>query len=123
MPIGIETIDKGKCEGTGGETDVTDDVTAKNYVGMKVGIRRGDGEELRRGIVRRRMFDEEGQPIGAATRNPLADTRRYEVEYEDDSTETLSANLLSENILAQVAKHGHKHRLMEEKGDITSPKM
>ena len=48
------------------------------------------------------------------------DTRQYEVEYEDGGTEILSANLLAENLLAQVDEHGHKHLLMEEITDHRS---
>ena len=49
-----------------------------------------------------------------ANSNQLMDTRQYEVEYEDGGTEILSANLLAENLLAQVDEHGHKHLLIEE---------
>src|SRR6056300_2119734 len=91
-----------------------DHLDAPNYVGMQVGLPRGAEGELEPATVRRRIEDSEGRPSGVARSNPLIDTRRYEVEYEDGNTEVLSANLLAENILQQVDEHGHKHRLMEE---------
>ena len=91
-----------------------DHLNAPNYVGMQVGLPRRAEGELERATVRRRIEDSEGRPSGVARSNPLTDTRRYEVEYEDGTTEVLSANLLAENILQQADEHGHKHRLMEE---------
>ena len=46
----------------------------------------------------------------------MADTRKYEVEFDDGTSEILAANLLAENILEQVDEYGHKSRLMEEIG-------
>ena len=48
------------------------------------------------------------------TNNLLLDTRLYEVEYLDGSSEVLSANILAENILAQVDKDGHRHLMIDE---------
>lgn len=42
------------------------------------------------------------------------DSRLYEVEYEDGSTEDLTANILAENILAQVDEHGYRKLMMDE---------
>src|SRR5210317_309608 len=67
-----------------------DHLDAPNYVGMQVGLPRGAEGELERATVRRRIEDSEGRPSGVARSNPLIDTRRYEVEYEDGNTEVLS---------------------------------
>ena len=93
-----------------------DDITAPSYVGMEIGLRRGGEGELLRATVKRRALDVDGRPTGVATNNPLTDTRKYEVEYDDGTIEVLSANLLAENLLEQVDEHGHKHRMMEEIG-------
>ena len=108
--IEAEDVDDSMLQGT----TETDDINAQNYVNMEIGLRRGQEGELQRAIVRRRLVDAEGNPTGVANNNQLLDTRQYEVEYEDGSTEILSANLLAENLLAQVDEHGHKHLLMEE---------
>ena len=66
------------------------------------------------GRIKRQAVGEEGLPVGTAHTNPMVDTRQYEVEYEDGTTEILAANLLAENILAQVDEHGHKQQMLEE---------
>jgi len=38
----------------------------------------------------------------------------YEVEYADGTMETLSANILAENILAQVDENGYRHLMIDE---------
>ena len=114
--IEAEDVDDGRLQGT----TEPDDINAQNYVNMEIGLRRGQEGELQRAIVRRRLIDAEGNPIGVANSNQLIDTRQYEVEYEDGGTEILSANLLAENLLAQVDEHGHKHLLMEEITDHRS---
>mmetsp|Transcript_6492 Transcript_6492/g.15328 ORF Transcript_6492/g.15328 Transcript_6492/m.15328 type:complete len:280 (+) Transcript_6492:692-1531(+) len=118
MLIGVENIDgDGTPEGT---ADATDDLGAQNYTNMEIGLRRGQEGELQHARVKRRRLDEEGNPVGVANSNQLLDTRQYEVEYDDGSTEVLSANVLAENLLAQVDEHGHRHRFMEELVDHRS---
>ena len=95
---------------------IADDSRVPTYVGMEVGLRRGNDGEILRARVKRQAIGEEGLPIGTAHTNPMTDTRQYEVEYEDGTTEILAANLLAENILAQVDEYGHKHQMLEEIG-------
>ena len=111
MQINPDTLDDADLEGT---EKLQDDLDAPDYVNMEVGMRRGQEGELQNATVCRRLEDSEGRPMGVASRNPLLDTRQYEVEYEDGSKETFAANILAENLLAQVDEHGHKHRMMEE---------
>lgn len=89
---------------------------APTYVGMEVKLCHGNDGEILRARVKRQAIGEEGLPIGTAHTNPIVDTRQYKVEYEDGTTEILAANLLAENILAQVNEHGHKHQMLEEIG-------
>ena len=42
--------------------------------------------------------------IGTEHRNPLIDTRAYELEFIDGSTETLISNIIDKKLLAQVNK-------------------
>jgi hypothetical protein len=84
------------------------------YLNMEVGLRRGGEDDLQRARVKRRAVDEEGRPIGRPSNNPLTDTRMYEVEYIDGGSEVLAANILAENILAQVDENGERHLLIDE---------
>lgn len=85
-----------------------------NYVNMEIGLRRGGEGELQRAMVKKRAIDVDGKPLGKYNPNPLLDSRQYEVEYPDGGVETLTANLLAENILAQVDEDGSKHLLIDE---------
>ena len=80
---------------------------------MELGIRRDD-EGLHHARVKRRAVDQDGRPIGRPSNNPLLDSRRYEVEYLDGTTEVLTANIIAENLLAQVDDQGHCHLMIDE---------
>lgn len=86
------------------------------FINMEIGIRRDPETSPQRAIVKRRKLDDEGNPIGSAhpTGNPLLDHRQYEIEFGDGTITTLSANLLTENILAQVDENGHRQLLLDE---------
>ena len=84
------------------------------YIDMEVGLPRGDDDAIHHAVVKRRAVDVDGIPVGVAHNNPLLDTRQYKVEYYDGTTETLSANVIAENLLSQVDDEGHKHLMMEE---------
>ena len=79
-----------------------------NYVGMEVGIRRGDECELERVIVKRRRTDIDGNQIGSYHNNPIMDTSQYEVEYLNGELDILIANIIAENLLAQVDEEGRR---------------
>ena len=96
------------------------------YIGMKLGLRHAD-EELTHARVKRRKLDAEGRPVGTSHNNPLMDQRQYEVEYIDGKIEVLTANVIAENLLAQVDDEGHRHLLIDEiegfrKNDDAIPK-
>ena len=84
-----------------------------SYLDMELGIRRDD-EGLHHARVKRRAIDEDGKPIGRPSNNPLLDSRQYEIEYLDGTTEVLAANIIAENLLAQVDDQGHQHLMIEE---------
>ena len=88
--------------------------TFDGYLNMEIGLPRGQDDELLHAKVKRRAVDEDGKPVGKASNNPLTDTRQYEVEFDDGSIEILSANIIAENILAQVDEEGHRQMLMQE---------
>ena len=50
----------------------------------------------------------------SAHKNPLLDSRQFEVEYIDGTTEILSANEIAENILLQVDDQGQRQLVLDE---------
>ena len=48
-------------------------------------------------ILKRRNFYDDDNPIGTESTNSLVDTRAYEIEFIDGTTETLAANIIVEN--------------------------
>ena len=50
---------------------------------------------------------------GTESTNPLVNTRAYEIEFIDGTTETLTANIIEGNLLAQVDEEGHRQILLE----------
>ena len=57
-----------------------------NYVGMEIGLPRGDDDSLHFSKVTQEVLNEEGKPLGTGNNNPLLDGRMYEVEYLDSTT-------------------------------------
>ena len=103
------------------DPDLTDEIddhpseygVKDTYLGMELGIRR-DEEGLHHALVKRRAVDDDNKPIGRPSNNPLLDSRQYEVEYSDGTIEVLTANIIAENLLAQVDDQGHRHLMIEE---------
>ena len=95
------------------QDDYTED-TFDGYLKMEIGLPRGDDDELHHAKVKRRAVDEDGRPVGKSNKNPLLDTRQYEVEFHDGTIEILSANIIAENILAQVDEEGHRQMFLRE---------
>ena len=53
-------------------------------------------------IVKRRKVDDDGNPIGTESINPLVFTRVHEIEFIDGTTETFTDYIIVDNILAKV---------------------
>jgi hypothetical protein len=68
----------------------------------------------RKGRVLKRAKGSTGEPVGPANSNPLFDTREYVVEFTDGTTENYYANVIAENMHAQVDLKGHQYQLMDE---------
>ena len=90
------------------------EVGSDQYIGMELALPRGDYGEMIHARVTKRMRDNEGLPIGRASDNPLLDSRKYEVEYADGNVEELTANIIAENLIAQVDNEGHRQMMLEE---------
>ena len=56
--------------------------------------------------VTKRMKDSNGNPVGRRHKNPLLDTRKYEVELSDGMTLEYTANQIAESIYSQVDSEG-----------------
>ena len=76
------------------------------------------GGELARAKVTMRKHDAMGRPIGKkAPGQPMFDTRMYEVEFPDGSTEAIMVNLIAENLYSQVDAKGHTFSVIKENLD------
>jgi hypothetical protein len=72
------------------------------------------GGEAKKATVVGRKRDHDGRPIGKRHANPLLDTRLYEVEFPDCSTEAIAANLIAENMLSQVDDEGRSYSVLSK---------
>jgi hypothetical protein len=81
---------------------------------MELALLQGPGNQPQYGKVTKRLKDKDGRPIGVANDNPLLDTRMYEVEFPSSQTEAFSANIIAENMFAQVDDKGHRNVLMKD---------
>ena len=96
---------------------ITEDSTPDafdGYLNMEIGLPRGEDDKLQHAIVKRRKLNVDGDPVGTRHNNPLLDTREYEVEFIDGTTEVMSANIIAENLLSQVDQDGHRQMFLKE---------
>ena len=84
------------------------------YLNMELALRPNEEEAAHYARVKRRSVDNEGKPLGIPSNNPLTDSRKYDVEFLDGRIQTMSANVIAENLLAQVDDDGHRHLLLDE---------
>ena len=84
------------------------------YLNMEVGLPRGSDDNLLHATVKRRALDDNGNPIGTANKNPILDSRMYEVEFMDGTKERLTANIIAENVMSQVDAEGNRQMLLRE---------
>ena len=75
---------------------------------MELRLLQGSDKSLMRALVKRRKFDNDGKKFGTEHSNPLTDTRSYEVELIDGTTQTFTDNIITKNLLAQVDEEGHR---------------
>ena len=59
------------------------------------------------------MKDDEENQIGMANKNPILDTRFYEIEFQDSLRQPVAANLISENLFSQINQCGRSHKLID----------
>ena len=95
-------------------TNTTEFGNTYPYLGMELGLNRGEEEGLQFARVNRIVVDEDGKTIGIPSNHPIIDSLQYEIEYADGNTAVLTANIISENLMAQVDDHGNRHLMIDE---------
>ena len=93
--------------------EADDEEAIDKYLNTELILDVGTNNE-RRGRVIKRSRGQDGEPIGRAHTNPLFDTREYDIEFTDGSIEKYTANIIAENMYAQVDSEGHQHLLLDE---------
>jgi Reverse transcriptase (RNA-dependent DNA polymerase) len=91
----------------------TPDIFDDTYLNMELALPRGGGEVEFARVVKR-MRDKDGLPIGTANDNPILDSRIYEVEFPDGYKASLAANVIAENLFAQVDPEGNRLALLDD---------
>jgi len=71
------------------------------------------GDQMSRGIVRRRATGPDGRAHGVYDSNPIRNSIVYEVEFPDGQVKEYAANVIAENILARVDQEGYSITMME----------
>ena len=66
------------------------------------------------GHVIKHLWGLNGEPNGRMHTNPLFDTHEYEIKFTDGSHEKHMANIIAENIFAQVDDEGHQSQIIDE---------
>jgi hypothetical protein len=92
--------------------DYIDPDTFDEYIGAKILLPQGN--EKIQGRVTKRVKGDDGRLIGRRDNNWRNDTRKYEVELADGTTQEFYANVLAENMIAQVDSEGHAFELLQE---------
>ena len=101
-------------DGIGHTTDADDEptpLTFDNYLGAEVVLSKGD--DMVAGKVVGRKRDSDGKPVGRENKNPMLDTRVYEVEFVDGGHAEFGANVIAENMYAQCNVDGNQFQLMD----------
>jgi hypothetical protein len=89
------------------------EISDAHLLNMELALPRdGEGPEFAR--VTKRLRDDDGNPIGLASNNLIADTRVCEVEYFDGHTTTMSAKKIAECMFTQVDREGGQLLLLDE---------
>ena len=71
------------------------------------------GEKMSRGGVVSRKLDVDSNLIGRKNSNPILDSSRYEVEFDDGEITELTADVIAERIYAQCYENGNDLLLLD----------
>jgi hypothetical protein len=90
-----------------------DNEAIDKYLNMELTLGVGT-DDKRWGRVVKQSEGIGGDPIGRAHSNPFFDMREYNVEFTDGTTEKYAANVIAENMYAQVDDEGNMFQLVLE---------
>jgi hypothetical protein len=93
--------------------DDDDEEAVDKYLNAELIMNLGTNDE-RRGRVTKRTRGPDGETIGRAHANPLFDTREYEIEFTNGMHEKYQANIIAENMYAQVDNEGFQYLMLKE---------
>jgi hypothetical protein len=96
-----------------------DEEAVHKYFTVELIMNTGTNDE-RRGRVIKRLWGLDDEPIGRAHANPLFDTREYKIKFTDGTREKYQANVIAENMFAQVDTEGNQFLLLQEITDHRS---
>jgi len=83
----------------------------KKLIGAELSLpNRGN---LERGVVTKRVKDEDGNLVGISDPNPMKDTALYEVEFNDGTTNEYTANVIAEHIYNQCNEAGSSYSILQ----------
>jgi hypothetical protein len=108
-PPPIHEVDEDPVNGDGTavfEKPITDHL-------INAELRLPQGENLQSAKVIGRSKDEHGLNVGTYDSNPLLNTMLYDVEFPDGAIREYSANIIAENIYAQVDTEGHSYNILD----------
>ena len=71
------------------------------------------GEELKAATVTGRSLDPQGETVGTYHSNPMLNTMVYDVEFPDGQIKEYSANIIAENMYAQVDSSGNYMTMLD----------
>lgn len=94
------------------ESPETPDDIHDKLLGMKLNL--PFAGETKHGTIEARKRNRDGTPIGESNSNPLFDTRVYEVSFGDGNYYDYSANVILENLYAQVDDFGRSASLLSD---------
>jgi hypothetical protein len=71
------------------------------------------GEDMKAAKVVGRTKDEDGNIIGTYDHDPMLNSMVYDIEFPDGEIKEYSANIIAQNMYAQVDANGHHHTLLD----------
>ena len=86
--------------------DISEPDVYDTYIGCKVVMDEGTNDGGNLVTVKKRATDDRGHALGTAHRNPMLDTREYDIELEDGTMDRIFANKIAANIYSQVDDEG-----------------
>jgi hypothetical protein len=107
-----ELVEPMETEGIRSEADAYTPEAMDEYLRVEVLLPHG-GEMARAKVIGRKK-DVDGRPIGLRNANPILDTRQYEVEFPDGSTDAFTANIIAENLYSQIDNEGRSYAIIKE---------